>query len=64
MFLAVGLRHLPEHRPDPEIVEVVRLPLDAALAAIWSGEIDDAQTVAGLLLARAALGGDAVPPSE
>jgi ADP-ribose pyrophosphatase len=64
VFLAVGLRQLPDHRPDPEIIEVVRLPLDSALAAVWSGEIDDAQTVAGLLLARAALGGDAVPPNE
>ena len=63
VFLAVGLRQLPEHRPDPEIVEVVRLPLDAALAAIWSGEIDDGRTVAGLLLARAALGDDVVRPS-
>jgi 8-oxo-dGTP pyrophosphatase MutT (NUDIX family) len=58
VFLAVGLNPLPEHRPDPDVIEVVRLPLDAALAAVWSGEIDDGRTVAGLLLARAALGGD------
>jgi NUDIX domain len=64
VFLAVGLSPLPDHRPDPEVIEVVRLPLDGALAAVWSGEIDDGRTVAGLLLARAALSGDAVRPSE
>jgi len=45
--------------PDPEFVaeaeeahlEVVRLPLDTAVAAVRDGVITDAKTVAGLLLA-------------
>jgi ADP-ribose pyrophosphatase len=57
VFLALGLRPARGPEPQPERLGVVRLPLDAALARIWSGAIDDARTVAGLLLARAALDG-------
>ena len=39
--------------PDPdEHLEVVRVPLDEALAWIASGRIADAKTIVGLLLAR------------
>ncbi|HKE99635.1 MAG TPA: NUDIX hydrolase [Actinomycetes bacterium] len=57
VYLGLGLRPARGPEPEPERLEVVRLPLDGAVARIWSGEIDDARTVAGLLLARAALDG-------
>ena len=40
------------------IIEVVRLPFARALAMAASGEIDDAKTIIGLLLAARRLGAD------
>jgi ADP-ribose pyrophosphatase len=51
LFLAEGLRHGEAH-PDPnELLDVERVPLDEVLARIERGEIHDAKTVAGALLA-------------
>ena len=58
VFLATGLRETAVNHDVDEIIEVVRLPLARALAMIASGEIDDAKTIIGLLLAAPRLGGE------
>ncbi|OAT81741.1 NUDIX domain-containing protein [Desulfotomaculum copahuensis] len=51
LFLARDLEQAAQH-PDPdEFVQVVEVPLPEALAMISRGEICDAKSVAGLLLA-------------
>ncbi len=50
-FLALDLREAPEDPDEDEFVELVPMRLDDALAAIGSGEIEDAKTIAGLTLA-------------
>lgn len=52
LFLATGLTSAPAGpRPDDENIEVVRIPIADAPRLIASGEICDAKSVAGLLLA-------------
>jgi len=55
MFLAEIGNGDPEGRGE-EGVEVVRMPLDQAIAEVERGGIKDAKTVAGLLLASRARG--------
>ena len=50
-YLALGLREETAQADEDEFVEVVPLSLDAALAAIATGDIEDAKTIAGLTLA-------------
>lgn len=49
LYLALDLAEVPQRLEEDERVEVVRMPLDAAVAMIASGEIDDAKTVVALL---------------
>lgn len=56
VFLATGLTETARSHEEDEIIEVVRLPLARALGMIASGEIDDAKTIIGLLLAAGRLG--------
>ena len=51
VFFADGLTETALGHEADEIIEVVRLPFARALAMIASGEIDDAKTIIGLLLA-------------
>lgn len=51
VYLATGLTATAQRLDDDEIVEVVRLPFSHALAMISSGEIEDAKTIIGLMLA-------------
>lgn len=51
VFLATGLRKTETKHEDDEVIEVVRVPLAQALAMIHTGEIEDAKTIIGLLLA-------------
>jgi ADP-ribose pyrophosphatase len=51
VFVATGLRETERRHEEDEIIEVVRLPFARALALAASGEIDDAKTIIGLLLA-------------
>jgi ADP-ribose pyrophosphatase len=51
VFLATDLRETALRREEDEIIEVVRVPIARALAMVASGEIDDAKTIIGLLLA-------------
>jgi ADP-ribose pyrophosphatase len=57
IFLATGLEPVPHDRHGAEelAIEVVEMALSDAVAKIASGEIFDAQTIIGLLLARLAL---------
>lgn len=50
-FLALDLRDAPEEADEDEFVEIVPMTLVDALAAIASGEIEDAKTIAGIALA-------------
>lgn len=56
VFLATDLRETAQSHEEDEIIEVVRLPLRRALAMVASGEIEDAKTIIGLLLAAPRLG--------
>lgn len=63
VFLATELTPAERstHGPEEEHLEVVHLPLDDALAMVERGELVDAKTVIGLLLAqRRLLRGDGV----
>ena len=56
VYVGRGLTEAPlDHDGiEEEFMEVVRLPLDAAVAMIGSGEITDAKTVIGLTMVAAA----------
>ncbi len=56
VFLATGLRETARKHEEDEIIEVVRLPFERALSMAASGEIEDAKTIIGLLLAARRLG--------
>jgi ADP-ribose diphosphatase len=56
VFLATDLRETARHCEDDEIIELVRMPFGRALGLVASGEIDDAKTIIGLLLAARRLG--------
>ena len=51
VFMATGLRETERRHEDDEIIEVVRLPFAGALERVASGEVEDAKTIIGLLLA-------------
>lgn len=51
IFIATELVPSKQRLDDDEIIKVVRLPLAEALEKVKSGEIKDAKTVVGLLLA-------------
>lgn len=56
LYLATDLIATAQRLDDDEIVEVVRVPFVRALQMIASGEIEDAKTIIGLLLAAPRLG--------
>jgi ADP-ribose pyrophosphatase len=56
VFLATDLTETPPRHDEDEIIEVVRMPFARALAMVASGEIDDAKTIIGLILAARRLG--------
>ena len=49
IYLARDLAPVPQRLEEDELVEIVHLTLDEALAAVDAGEIDDAKTVVALL---------------
>ncbi len=51
LFLATGLTSGQANQEFDEFIEIVTLPLDEALAMVASGEIRDAKTIVGLLMA-------------
>jgi len=52
LFLARDLHLERQHLDEDEFVQVVKVPLDEALAMIWRGDICDAKSTAGLLAAH------------
>jgi ADP-ribose pyrophosphatase len=56
IYLATDLTETAQRLEDDEIVEVVRLPLSRALEMISDGEIEDAKTIIGLMLAAPRVG--------
>ena len=62
LYLATGLTPTAQRLEDDELIEVVRLPIDRALQMITDGEIEDAKTIIGLLLAAPRLGATLLEP--
>jgi ADP-ribose pyrophosphatase len=56
LYLATDLRTTSQRLEDDELLEVVRVPTERALQMITDGEIEDAKTIIGLLLAAPRLG--------
>ena len=56
VYLATGLMEREQRLEADEILEVVRLPIAEALEMITSGEIQDAKTIIGLMLAAPRVG--------
>jgi hypothetical protein len=44
LFAAFDLEPVPHRREVDEVIELVRMPLDDALALVWSGELADAKS--------------------
>ena len=56
LYLATDLTETSQNLEDDEMLEVVRLPLSRALEMISDGEIEDAKTIIGLMLAAPRVG--------
>ena len=56
LYMATDLTETAQRLDDDEIVEVVRLPFAHALKMIANGEIEDAKTIIGLMLAAPRFG--------
>ena len=56
VYLATELIQGQQHLEDDELIEVVRVPVSEALEMISSGEIQDAKTIIGLMLAAPRIG--------
>ena len=56
VYLATGLSEGKAHPDEDEVLDVVRLPFSDALEMITSGEIQDAKTIIGLILAAPRVG--------
>jgi len=62
LYLATDLTETQQRLEDDELIEVVRLPIDRALQMITDGEIEDAKTIIGLMLAAPRIGLSAFAP--
>src|SRR5262245_35888101 len=62
LYLATELTETAQRLEEDEIIEVVRLPIERALQMITDGEIEDAKTIIGLMLAAPRLGAVALTP--
>ncbi|MDQ1729745.1 MAG: ADP-ribose pyrophosphatase [Pyrinomonadaceae bacterium] len=56
VYLATELTETSQQLDDDEILEIVRLPFSQALSMITSGEIEDAKTIIGVMLAAPLVG--------
>lgn len=56
LFLALELSEVPHAREEDEVIEVVAMPLEAALDLVWSGELRDAKSSLALVHAARRLG--------
>ena len=62
LYLATDLTETEQRLEADEVLEVVRLPIDRALQMITDGEIEDAKTIIGLMLAAPRIGLSAFAP--
>jgi ADP-ribose pyrophosphatase len=62
LYLATDLRQTEQRLEDDEVIEIVRVPIDRALQMITDGEIEDAKTIIGLMLAAPRLGASLLEP--
>jgi ADP-ribose pyrophosphatase len=62
LYLATDLTETQQRLEEDEMIEVVRLPIDRALQMITDGEIEDAKTIIGLMLAAPQIGLTAFAP--
>jgi ADP-ribose diphosphatase len=62
LYLATEMTETAQRLEDDEILEVVRLPIEQALRMITDGEIEDAKTIIGLMLAAPRLGAVGLTP--
>jgi ADP-ribose pyrophosphatase len=62
LYLATDLRQTAQRLEDDEAIEIVRMPIDRALQMITDGEIEDAKTIIGLMLAAPRIGASAFEP--
>src|SRR6267143_2870000 len=62
LYLATDLTATAQRLDEDELIEVVSVPVDRALQMITDGEIEDAKTIIGLLLAAPRLGASAFAP--
>lgn len=56
VYLATELTECPQRLEDDEVIECVRIPLAQALNMITTGEIEDAKTIIGVMLAAPRVG--------
>lgn len=56
LFAAFDLTEVPHAREEHEVIEVVPMPLEEALALIWRGELTDAKSALALIHAARRLG--------
>jgi ADP-ribose pyrophosphatase len=62
LYLATDLTETAQRLEEDEMIEVVRVPIDRALQMITDGEIEDAKTIIGLMLAAPRIGLTAFAP--
>jgi ADP-ribose pyrophosphatase len=62
LYLATDLTETQQRLEEDEFLEVVRLPIQRALQMIADGEIEDAKTIIGLMLAAPRLGVSSFEP--
>ena len=51
LYLATGLSQHEDHPDDDEFLHVVKMPLKEAVSRVMSGELRDAKTAVGILMA-------------
>jgi|ERR1043166_3494215 ADP-ribose pyrophosphatase len=56
LYLAQDLTETKQQLEDDEILEVVRIPFSQALGMITNGDIEDAKTIIGIMLAAPRVG--------
>ena len=56
VYLATDLTKTEQRLEDDEVIEVVRIPFSQALSMITTGEIEDAKTIIGVMLAAPRVG--------
>jgi ADP-ribose pyrophosphatase len=62
LYLATDLTSTAQRLDEDETIEIVRLSLERALQMITDGEIEDAKTIIGLMLAAPRIGLSAFAP--